>query len=54
MIEIEKIILDQNPDVVISQGDTNTVLASALATRKLNKCFMHLNNFGSSLTFVIL
>ena len=42
LIEIEKIILKYNPDIVISEGDTNTVLASALATRKLNKCFMHL------------
>lgn len=42
IIKIEKIILKYNPDVVISEGDTNTVLASALATRKLDKCFMHL------------
>jgi len=42
LIEIEKIILKYNPDIVISEGDTNTVLASALAARKLNKCFMHL------------
>ncbi|MEE9379446.1 MAG: UDP-N-acetylglucosamine 2-epimerase (non-hydrolyzing), partial [Candidatus Lokiarchaeia archaeon] len=40
--EIEKIILETRPDVVLAQGDTNTVLASSLATRKLNKCFMHL------------
>lgn len=40
--EIEKIVQEFNPDVVIAEGDTNTVLASALATRKLNKCFMHL------------
>lgn len=42
IMEIEKIISKYNPDVVIAEGDTNTVLASALATRKLNKCFMHL------------
>lgn len=42
MQEIEKIILQTKPDVVLSEGDTNTVLASSLATRKLNKCFMHL------------
>ncbi|MHA1725187.1 MAG: non-hydrolyzing UDP-N-acetylglucosamine 2-epimerase [Promethearchaeota archaeon] len=42
IMEIEKILIDQKPDVVIAQGDTNTVFASALATRKLNKCFMHL------------
>lgn len=42
LIEIEKLIIKHDPDVVIAQGDTNTVFASALATRKLNKCFMHL------------
>lgn len=42
MQEIEKIIMETSPDVVLAQGDTNTVLASSLATRKLNKCFMHL------------
>ncbi len=40
--EIEKIVFERNPDLVIAQGDTNTVMASALATRKINKCFMHL------------
>ncbi len=42
IMEIEKILISHDPDVVIAQGDTNTVFASALATRKLNKCFMHL------------
>ena len=42
IIEIEKILLENEPDVVIAEGDTNTVIASALATRKINKCFMHL------------
>lgn len=42
IIEIEKILIEYAPDVVIAQGDTNTVFASALSTRKLNKCFMHL------------
>ncbi len=42
LYEIEKIVQEYNPDIVIAEGDTNTVLASALATRKLNKCFMHL------------
>jgi len=42
IIEIEKILLENEPDVVIAEGDTNTVVASALATRKINKCFMHL------------
>lgn len=42
IIEIEKILKKHNPDIVIAQGDTNTVIATALATRKINKCFMHL------------
>ena len=42
MIEIEKIIKKNDTDVIIAQGDTNTVIASAIATRKLNKCFIHL------------
>ena len=42
LIEIEKILLKIEPDIVLAEGDTNTVLASALAARKINKCFMHL------------
>ncbi|EHP83726.1 non-hydrolyzing UDP-N-acetylglucosamine 2-epimerase [Methanotorris formicicus] len=35
MIEIEKVILKENPDVVIVQGDTNTVLSGSLVASKL-------------------
>ena len=42
LIEIEKILIKYDPNLVIAQGDTNTVVASAIATRKLNKCFFHL------------
>ena len=41
MAGIEKILLDENPDIVLVYGDTNSTLAGALAARKLNLKLAH-------------
>lgn len=42
MIELEKIILDEKPDVVILYGDTNSTLAGALVCSKLKVKVAHI------------
>lgn len=41
MASLEPIIIQENPDWVVVQGDTNTTLSGALTTAKLNKNLAH-------------
>jgi len=41
MIGIERVLLDEKPDIVLVEGDTNTVLAGALASVKVGVSLGH-------------
>lgn len=41
LMKLEKLFLKEQPDVVIAEGDTNTVLSAALASTKIHIPFAH-------------
>lgn len=41
LIGVEKVLVDEKPDIVLAEGDTNTVLAAGLAAAKLHIKFGH-------------
>ncbi|MDI6689727.1 MAG: UDP-N-acetylglucosamine 2-epimerase (non-hydrolyzing) [Actinomycetota bacterium] len=41
LVEIERVLREENPDIALAEGDTNTVVASALVSSKLPVKFGH-------------
>lgn len=48
MIEIEKIVLAEKPDLILVQGDTNTTLAGALVAAKMHVPLAHVESGSRS------
>lgn len=42
MLELEKVLLKESPDIILVYGDTNSTLAGALAAKKLNFKLAHI------------
>ncbi|MEE9594006.1 MAG: UDP-N-acetylglucosamine 2-epimerase (non-hydrolyzing) [Candidatus Hydrothermarchaeales archaeon] len=44
LLKLEKLMMKEKPDIVIAEGDTNSVLSTALAAVKLHQPFAHVES----------